>query len=79
MPRPRRIPQNTLDEIVRQRMFGASFGQIAKVCKVSKTSAHRHAHDVPIVCGRRHRKDPPSSCKTGIVPIPGGGYRIVTF
>jgi hypothetical protein len=49
MPRPRRIPQHTLDEIVRQRMFSASFGQIAKVCRVS------------------------------IVPIPGGGYRIVTF
>lgn len=53
-------------ELVRQRMFGASFRQIGRLSGLSKSHAHRLTRDVAIVHGGRRRLD-----KYGLVRVEG--------
>lgn len=71
-----RITPAQRDEITRLRMFGVSFGQIAKRCGVSKTTAFRVAHDTPVCCSGRRGKPEPAPAGFGFVPAAGGGYRL---
>jgi hypothetical protein len=67
------------DELARQRMFGASFGQIAKSSGLSKTHVYRMLRDVAIICGKRRRSTEQLTTRCTIVPCADGvGYRIVT-
>jgi hypothetical protein len=68
------------DELARQRMFGASFRQIAKSAGLSKSHVHRLVRDVAIICGSRRRKQEKPLYRLELVPCADGmGYRIVTM